>query len=509
YQYPGFENEALFFNVRVLYEYFPTGSDVSGQKLVWYSLFLAQIKNRFVCILYNLLVLLWGGVIIKQLYHFYKIFIFEYLSLNTIYYLDQITNYTIYYLDQTTNLSFNGVISPLTKEDWLIVPVEFITTNIAEKVDFFVSLKLENMRLSYFWGELILKYKKTKELPLINLWLEFYMLRILFLPISIGYKWFSKEIPAIAYHHYSTNNTIIYSAEQVAFIVKRPIWQYQYPGFENEALFFNVRVSSWKDILEHVLELTIRELYNLLYCFSPEKYTFLQMLFFFTIQSESFYYFIGLIVINLSFTIWAMYINFGLYYIGTFALILYFVVLNAYSFIIRYIGWLSLPMSFTFVTFYHSAPIIFRMVIYSIFFETYYRNQFLYSIISYFVFYIHAVTLVWYALWDAILQFACDFFSQRLYFQRNFISGVYFNIITFLSKKWFFDVFQNKVVYFSLSKIYVYLYLLFEKGLFELFGPTGLTRLTTKLSDLVIDMHKTRISFFTLYMFYSVIILYF
>jgi hypothetical protein len=334
-------------------------------------------------------------------------------------------------------------------------------------------------------------------------------LRLLFLPISIGYKWFSKEIPGIAYYHYGTNNTIIYSAEQVAFIIKRSIWQYQYPGFEHETLFFNVRVSGWNEILEHVMELTMIELYNLLYCFSPEKYTFLQALCFFTIQSESLYYFIGVIVINFKFVVWAAFRNLVPRYLKAIVLIVHFVLINAYNFITCYVGWLILSMKFKFGTVYHRVPVIVDVIIYSIFFETYYRNQVLYFILSYVVLYFYAVMLVGCALWDAIMQFACDFFSRIFYLQKNFISCVYFNIITFLSKKWFFDIFQNKVVYFILSKIYVYLYLLFEKGLFELFGPMGLVKFTTKVSNVVISMHKTKISSFTLFMFYSVIILYF
>ena len=79
----------------------------------------------------------------------------------------------------------------------------------------------------------------------------------------------------------------------------------------------------------------------------------------------------------------------------------------------------------------------------------------------------------------------------RLYTSLNIFSFVY----VFFNKKWFFDRLQNELLVSFLLKIgYNTTYKLIDKGLIELFGPSGLSKFSLKLSKQVSLLQSGKIN---------------
>ena len=90
--------------------------------------------------------------------------------------------------------------------------------------------------------------------------------------------------------------------------------------------------------------------------------------------------------------------------------------------------------------------------------------------------------------------FLYHFFSRslfKLYTSSNILSSIY----VFFNKKWFFDRLQNELMVSSLLKIgYNTTYKLIDKGLIEVFGPSGLTKSALNLSKQVSLLQSGKIN---------------
>ena len=83
---------------------------------------------------------------------------------------------------------------------------------------------------------------------------------------------------------------------------------------------------------------------------------------------------------------------------------------------------------------------------------------------------------------------------------------LFVNIYTFFNKKWFFDRLQNELLISSLLKLgYNTTYKVIDKGLIELFGPSGLTNLTIIFSKQVSILQSGKINQYAFLIFVSLI----
>ena len=102
--------------------------------------------------------------------------------------------------------------------------------------------------------------------------------------------------------------------------------------------------------------------------------------------------------------------------------------------------------------------------------------------------------------------FLYHFFSRslsKLYISSNFFSFIY----VFFNKKWFFDRLQNELLVSSLLKIgYNTTYKIIDKGLIELFGPSGLTNFVLNLSKQVSLLQSGKINQYAFLMFILLIV---
>jgi NADH-ubiquinone oxidoreductase chain 5 len=102
--------------------------------------------------------------------------------------------------------------------------------------------------------------------------------------------------------------------------------------------------------------------------------------------------------------------------------------------------------------------------------------------------------------------FLYHFFSRslfKLYISSNILSSVY----VFFNKKWFFDRLQNELLVSSLLKIgYDTTYKLIDKGLIEVFGPSGLAKSGLNLSKQVSFLQSGKINQYTFLMFILLIV---
>jgi NADH-ubiquinone oxidoreductase chain 5 len=102
--------------------------------------------------------------------------------------------------------------------------------------------------------------------------------------------------------------------------------------------------------------------------------------------------------------------------------------------------------------------------------------------------------------------FLYHFFSRslfKLYISSNILSSVY----VFFNKKWFFDRLQNELLVSSLLKIgYDITYKLIDKGLIEVFGPSGLAKSGLNLSKQVSFLQSGKINQYTFLMFILLIV---
>jgi len=73
----------------------------------------------------------------------------------------------------------------------------------------------------------------------------------------------------------------------------------------------------------------------------------------------------------------------------------------------------------------------------------------------------------------------------------------YFEVISFLLKRWFFDAIQNKIVALTFFKMsYNFFFLQIDKGFLEFFGPFGLNQLTQYLSIKILKIHNLRVDIY-------------
>jgi NADH-ubiquinone oxidoreductase chain 5 len=102
--------------------------------------------------------------------------------------------------------------------------------------------------------------------------------------------------------------------------------------------------------------------------------------------------------------------------------------------------------------------------------------------------------------------FLYHFFSRslfKLYISSNILSSIY----VFFNKKWFFDRLQNELLVSSLLKIgYDTTYKLIDKGLIEVFGPSGLAKSGLNLSKQVSFLQSGKINQYTFLMFILLIV---
>ena len=102
--------------------------------------------------------------------------------------------------------------------------------------------------------------------------------------------------------------------------------------------------------------------------------------------------------------------------------------------------------------------------------------------------------------------FLYHFFSRslfKLYTTSNILSSVY----VFFNKKWFFDRLQNELLVSSLLKIgYNTTYKLMDKGLIEVFGPSGLTKSALNLSKQISLLQSGKINQYAFLMFIFLIV---
>jgi NADH-ubiquinone oxidoreductase chain 5 len=100
------------------------------------------------------------------------------------------------------------------------------------------------------------------------------------------------------------------------------------------------------------------------------------------------------------------------------------------------------------------------------------------------------------------------------YFFSNFLFHLYANssllmsVYTFFNKKWFFDRLQNEIlVSFLLRFGYNTTYKVIDKGLIELFGPSGLSNLVLTASKQVSSLESGKTNQYAFFMFVFLIIL--
>ena len=102
--------------------------------------------------------------------------------------------------------------------------------------------------------------------------------------------------------------------------------------------------------------------------------------------------------------------------------------------------------------------------------------------------------------------FLYHFFSRslfKLYISSNILSSIY----VFFNKKWFFDRLQNELLVSSLLKIgYDTTYKLIDKGLIEVFGPSGLAKSGLNLSKQVSFLQSGKINQYAFLMFILLIV---
>jgi hypothetical protein len=91
----------------------------------------------------------------------------------------------------------------------------------------------------------------------------------------------------------------------------------------------------------------------------------------------------------------------------------------------------------------------------------------------------------------------------------------YYWAYKFLIKKWFFDIFFNKlVVFYSFIFGYKLTYQLIDKGVLELFGPNGLLFFCTQVSksiqksffSITLSLNFFNICLFFIGVFYSIVL---
>jgi NADH-ubiquinone oxidoreductase chain 5 len=79
---------------------------------------------------------------------------------------------------------------------------------------------------------------------------------------------------------------------------------------------------------------------------------------------------------------------------------------------------------------------------------------------------------------------------------------------TFFNKKWFFDKLQNEVIgSFLLKTGYNITYKIVDKGLIELFGPSGISHVVSIISKQVSQLESGKINQYAFLMFISLTLL--
>ena len=82
------------------------------------------------------------------------------------------------------------------------------------------------------------------------------------------------------------------------------------------------------------------------------------------------------------------------------------------------------------------------------------------------------------------------------------------NVYVFFNKKWFFDRLQNEIfVSFLLKFGYNTTYKVIDKGLIELFGPSGLSNFVLTISKQVSSLESGKTNQYAFFMFVFLIIL--
>ena len=103
--------------------------------------------------------------------------------------------------------------------------------------------------------------------------------------------------------------------------------------------------------------------------------------------------------------------------------------------------------------------------------------------------------------------FLYHFFSNFLFYLYT-NSSLLMNIYVFFNKKWFFDRLQNEIVVSFLLKFgYSTTYKIIDKGLIELFGPSGLSNLVLTASKQVSSLESGKTNQYAFFMFVFLIIL--
>ena len=98
------------------------------------------------------------------------------------------------------------------------------------------------------------------------------------------------------------------------------------------------------------------------------------------------------------------------------------------------------------------------------------------------------------------------FFSQSI-FKLYTNSHVFSSIYSFFNKKWFFDRLQNELIVSPLLKTgYSITYKLVDKGIIELFGPSGLSRSALSLSKQVSLLQSGKINQYAFLIFALLIV---
>jgi hypothetical protein len=91
------------------------------------------------------------------------------------------------------------------------------------------------------------------------------------------------------------------------------------------------------------------------------------------------------------------------------------------------------------------------------------------------------------------LFFFADLFINyfALLFDKLFDFYFYFFFVhTFLLKKWFFDILQNKLFALSGFKLSFYFFFLVDKGFLEIVGPFGVIWGLRHLNSMLLKMHS-------------------
>jgi NADH-ubiquinone oxidoreductase chain 5 len=102
-----------------------------------------------------------------------------------------------------------------------------------------------------------------------------------------------------------------------------------------------------------------------------------------------------------------------------------------------------------------------------------------------------------------ILQFYTNLRGGKIYTLSNVFNSVY----VFFNKKWFFDRLQNELLISPLLKIgYSTTYKLVDKGLIELFGPSGLGKSALKLSKQVSLLQSGKVNQYAFLIFILLIV---